>query len=125
MSKNIKNYIKVITDSCDKALTDIITYNGEDSNYLKETMYAVLNYIKGICDGLIVSEEYEDKSKNLESKGRPRFCNPQCKYLFLTEADQANYGLESMCHRCLKYKIIIKHERYHPSLVRVPECDEE
>jgi len=54
------------------------------------------------------------------------FCNPICIYLSPTEKEQEDLtktGNFVYDHKCKKYHKIIRHQTYHPNLVRLNECD--
>lgn len=51
-----------------------------------------------------------------------RFCN-DCDYLLPTEKQQDISGVKGY-HRCLLFKKIVKHGRYHPNLPKLKECSD-
>lgn len=52
-----------------------------------------------------------------------KFCNPECKHLSITEAEQ-NRQKRKGPHFCNLYKAQVSHEMHHPRLVACYGCEE-
>lgn len=67
--------------------------------------------------------EYEvilkDKSGNVFE-----FCSNNCEFLNLNEREQNLYHSKED-HKCTKYNVTLKHENFHPLLLKCEECKNE
>jgi hypothetical protein len=50
------------------------------------------------------------------------FCPDDCQYLRPTEEDQKKYLPVNVDHYCYLHKRVVKHEGYHPKIVKVKGC---
>jgi hypothetical protein len=68
-----------------------------------------------------IMENEEEYKKYILGRVEPKFCPDTCGYLNYTEAEQ-NRHKDKPNHICLKYNKRLKHEIYHPWILRCREC---
>lgn len=64
-------------------------------------------------------DKVRERVLNWTNPKKPHFCPDECRFLSPWERFQSAHKM----HICRKYKKRVKHGRFHPKLIKLPECN--